>query len=275
MSDEGGHEEGSWWEKYAIPAGHAAVGAWEAGGEHLVKAFEGAGASAHAAESMAGMASPAVKAIPYVGAALGTGQALYHGNEMLKHTDQADGGYANNQFYTEMGEATLGGAGAVASFCPAASLYLGAGELAVNGLGWASGKLFGDEYGFSAGSVVGAAEHGVKDAAQWVGNGGVQRTAGAAYDAVSGAAGTAYDAASGAASTAVNAVSDTASTAYNAVSGAASGAYDAASGAASTAVNAVSSGASTAYNAVADTASSAYNTASDAVGGAVDAVASW
>jgi hypothetical protein len=177
---EGGGHEGGFWEKYVLPVAHAGAAAWEVGGHAAQHAFEHVGLSAGEAGAIAGTTGTVAKALPYLGMGIGLGQAGYHGYEMMQHTDQSDGSYSNNEFYTEMGEATLGGAGAVASFCPPAALYLAGGELALNGLGAASGAIFGDDYSFSAGSVVGGIEHGVHDAAVGIGQG-----ASAAWDAAS------------------------------------------------------------------------------------------
>lgn len=166
---EGGGGGGGFVEKYLMPIAHMGEAAWHMGGHAAEHAFQHAGATAQEASAIAGTASPLFKALPYVGAALGGGQAAYHGYEMMQHTDQAQGSYANNEFYTEMGEATLGAGGAVASFCPPAALYLGAGELALNGLGALSGAVLGDDYSFSAGSVVGGIEHGIADAGAAIG----------------------------------------------------------------------------------------------------------
>ncbi|MCE9574194.1 MAG: hypothetical protein K8W52_13690 [Deltaproteobacteria bacterium] len=150
MAEHEGGGAGGFLEKYILPAAHVA--------EHFAEPLMHSGVGATVG-----------KALPFLGAAIGGGQAAYHGYEMMQHTDQAQGSYANNEFYTEMGEATLGGAGAAASFCPPAALYLGAGELALNGLGALSGAVLGDDYSFSAGSVVGGIEHGVADAGAAIG----------------------------------------------------------------------------------------------------------
>jgi hypothetical protein len=157
----GGEEQESWWQKavnfgtnYVSPAMHAFEKPLEEG--------------LNAAPGFLGPTGKVVaEKLPFIGAAIGGGSALYHSHEAANTADNGTWG-SHNEHWNHVGEATLGGASAAASFCPPAALYLGAGELAANGLGAASGAvgnginhLFGThlDTGFSAGSLVGQAEH--------------------------------------------------------------------------------------------------------------------
>ena len=106
------------------------------------------------------------KYLPWVGTGIGVGQFGYHAHEAANTED--NGNYVNNQHWNQVGEASLGAIGAAASWCPPAALYLGAGEIATDALGWGAGmtgeginSLFGTnlDLGFSAGSMVGGIEH--------------------------------------------------------------------------------------------------------------------
>ena len=47
----------------------------------------------------------------------------------MDHTDEINGGYMHNQFWGNMGDATIGGLhAAIGSWCPVAEMYLDAGE---------------------------------------------------------------------------------------------------------------------------------------------------
>jgi hypothetical protein len=127
-----------------------------------------------------GMLNPAMAAdMPGLGVAAGGMQAVGHGIEAARHVDEIDGGYQNNQFWTETGSATLGAASAIAALDPTgiSSLYVGGTQLALDGLGSLSGWALGDDYRFTAGSAVGALEHGLFDTGQAIASGGM-----AAYD---------------------------------------------------------------------------------------------
>jgi hypothetical protein len=127
---------------------------------------------------------------PFMGALAGTSQAIGHGIEASRHTDQIDAGYQNNQFWTESGKATWGAASALASANPVAGLYVGGAKLGLDLLGGASG-LIGDginavagthlDTGFSAGSVVGGIEHLAYDGGRAAVN-GVTSAASDAYN---------------------------------------------------------------------------------------------
>jgi hypothetical protein len=135
-----------------------------------------------------GMLNPELAAsTPGLGVAAGGMQMIGHGIEAAKHVDEIDKGYQNNQFWTETGNATLGGANALAALDPTgiSSLYVGGTQLALDGVGALSGAIFGEDYRFSAGSAIGAAEHAVFDTGQAIGQGAM---------AVGGALSDGYDA---------------------------------------------------------------------------------
>ena len=186
------------------PLAHVKHAAWELTQEGLKDTYKEFGNTAGVAAQEAKMASPLAKAMPFVGAGIGAAQFGYHGYEAYQHRDEINGGYADNEFWKNTGEATLGGAGAIASFCPPAALYLGAGELALNTVGGIAGAI-NPKYGFSAGSAVGAAEHlaydGVNTAVEHgthsVG-GGIGGVAGGIMGSVLGPAGVIAGAAGGA-----------------------------------------------------------------------------
>jgi hypothetical protein len=119
-----------------------------------------------------------------VGSLLG---AAGHATEAFaKHYDQADGDYCGNDFYNELGTATLDGADAACDFFDptgVSGLALGAAELGVDALGTVSGwvgDLVGADTSFSAASAIGGAEHLIHDGAV-----GIYDGVGAAWDAVS------------------------------------------------------------------------------------------
>jgi hypothetical protein len=126
-------------EEFLSPALHAA--------HPLIEAAEGAGGMLGTAGKFAG------KYLPGVGCAMGVGTALHQGYEAIHSSGE--------ERWDHIGNAVMGGAGAVASFCPPAAAYLGAGELAVNGAGAASGALGGPK--FSAGGLVGQGLHSMYD----------------------------------------------------------------------------------------------------------------
>lgn len=138
---------------------------------------------------------PGAANIPGLGIAAGAASAIGHGVEAARHIDEIDGGYQNNQFWTEAGWATVGGLNAVAAADPTgvASAAVGLGTFALDGIGALAGMIGGEDYRFSAGSAIGAAEHliydggraaigaigdgigaigsGIGSAASWAGNG--------------------------------------------------------------------------------------------------------
>lgn len=140
-----------------------------------------------------GMLNPEMAAsMPGLGVAAGSMQAIGHGIEAARHIDEIDGGYQNNQFWTETGSATLGALSAAAALDPTgvSSLYVGGTQLALDGIGALSGWALGEDYRFTAGSAVGALEHGLFDTGQAIASGGM-----AAYDwATNGGPGRAMDA---------------------------------------------------------------------------------
>lgn len=141
-----------------------------------------------------GMLNPEMASeMPGLGVAAGSMQAIGHGIEAARHVDEIDGGYQNNQFWTETGNATLGAANAIAALDPTgiSSLYVGGTQALLDGAGWLSGTLLGEDYRFSAGSAVGALEHGIFDTGQAIGEGamalgsGIGNAASGAWNAVS------------------------------------------------------------------------------------------
>jgi hypothetical protein len=144
---------------------------------------------------------PGLSNMPGIGIAAGAASAVGHGIEAARHVDEIDGGYQNNQFWTEAGWATVGAANAIAAADPTglASLYVGGTTFALDGLGALSGMVLGEDYRFSAGSAIGALEHGVFDTGQaiaagavgaydWATSGGPGRALGAVGDGIGTAA---------------------------------------------------------------------------------------
>jgi len=145
---------------------------------------------------------PGAANYPGIGIAAGAASAVGHGIEAARHVDEIDGGYQNNQFWTEAGWSTIGAANAIAAADPTglASLYVGGTTFALDGLGALSGAVLGEDYRFSAGSAVGALEHGAFDTGQAIAAGGM-----AAYDwATDGGPGRALDSVGSGLSTAGN-----------------------------------------------------------------------
>ena len=151
----GGHHEAPLWERL-LGWGNAGVHAVEKKGLELMHEVPALEHSAHVLH----------KYLPYVGTAVGVGQFGYHAHEAANTPD--NGSYTNNEHWTHTGEATLGAAGAAASWCPIAAAYLGGGELALDGLGagmgWVGDKINKNfhtdlDLHFTAGSVVGGIEH--------------------------------------------------------------------------------------------------------------------
>ena len=176
---------------------------------------------------------------PGLGVAAGAMTAVGHGVEAYRHRDEIDGGYQNNQFWTETGYATFGAANALAALDPTgiASLYVGGTQLALDGLGALSGAVLGEDYRFTSGSAVGAAEHLAFDSGQWLAQEGMQ-----AGHWVGENAPRAWNAATSAVGNAATAVGNTASNAWNGATHMASGALDTVGNAASSAGSAISRG---------------------------------
>lgn len=143
--------------------------------------------------------------VPGLGVAAGLAGVAGHGAAAWQHRDEIDGGYQNNQFWNEAGYTTLAGLNAAAALDPTgiSSLYVGAGSLALDGLGALSGAVLGDDYRFNAGSAVGAAEHLVFDTGQAIGQGAM-----AAGGAIADGASSAWHGAENLASGAGNAISN-------------------------------------------------------------------
>ena len=184
------------------------VGGFLNGASELAQGKIGAGLGDLGAAAMSGVGflNPEMAAdVPGLGVAAGAMTAVGHGYEAYQARGEIDKGYQNNNFWTESGNATLGAAGAAASFCPPAALYLGAGQLALDGAGALAGAIGGEKYRFSAGSVVGGAEHLAYDTAQSTYHnatssvgGGIGAVAGGVMGSVLGPAGTLAGAAGGA-----------------------------------------------------------------------------
>jgi len=160
------------------------------------------GASVTNFASMFGGSTLGEGAMSGLGIAGGAMQFLGHGAEALQHTDQIDAGYQNNQFWTEAGNATLGGANALAALDPTgvASLYVAGTQMALDGIGTVAGWINPD-WGFSAGSAIGGAEHLIFDSGQ----------------ALAAGASKAWDATSDFASSAVDSIGSAASSAWDTV----------------------------------------------------------
>ena len=111
--------------------------------------------------------------VPGLGVAAGLSAAIGHAGEAMKHTDEINKGYRNNQFWTEAGWATMGGLNAAAALDPTgtSSLVVGGAGLLLDGLGTVAGAIGGQDYAFDAGSVVGGAEHLAFDTGQAIASG--------------------------------------------------------------------------------------------------------
>lgn len=226
--------------------------------------------------------------MPGLGVAAGAANMIGYGAEAARHIDQIDGGYQNNEFWQNAGWSTIGGLNAAAALDPTgiSSLYVGGGTLALDGIGALAGWI-NPEWGFDAGSAVGAAEHLVFDTGQAIGQGAMwagEHIADGASAAWSGAknlasnvgtgvgnaarnvwhgAGNLANRAGGALSRGANAVSNAASNVGHGISNAATNVWNGASNVASRATNAVSNVANRATSAVSNAASNTWNAVAD------------
>jgi hypothetical protein len=186
----------------AVGGGIGAVGNFLLGASEMQQG-QMAGGAGDMIASAANLATAMGATGPGAGLIGGGAQFIGHGIEALQHTDQIDAGYQNNQFWSEAGNATLGGANALAALDPTgvSSLYVAGTQMALDGIGTVAGWINPD-WGFSAGSAIGGAEHLIFDSGQALAAGASQ-----AWDATSDFAGSAVDSIGSAASSAWDTVS--------------------------------------------------------------------
>ncbi|HKA88639.1 MAG TPA: hypothetical protein VKE22_13305, partial [Haliangiales bacterium] len=172
----GGHEGGEGGGKHEEEGGLGAIGTlmhWMGIGSHVAEGakpwlevghlvHEGKGifdALGHvgAAEAASVASKGTGGLLPYLGAVTGTIQAGVEGYEAYENF--AKEGYHSDKAWTNVGGATLGAAGAAVTFIPGYGPLIGAGlaagEMAADAGGWAMGKAFGKDAGFSSNQMVG------------------------------------------------------------------------------------------------------------------------
>jgi len=227
--------------------------------------------------------------MPGLGVAAGAANAIGYGAEAMRHTDQIDGGYQNNEFWQNAGWSTIGGLQSVAALDPTgiSSLYVNGGTLALDGIGSLAG-LINEDWRFDAGSAVGAAEHLVFDTGQAIGQGAMwagEHIADGASRAWSGAKNLASTVGTGignAASTVGHGISDAATNVWNGAGnlanragGAISRGASAVGDAASSVGRGISNTATNVWNGAGNVANRATNAVSNAASNTWNAVADW
>ena len=107
-----------------------------------------------------GLASMVTDSVPYLSTAGNAVSAAGHAMEAYNASDQMNGDWTGNKFWTETGAATLGGINTLASLDPTgiSTLTSSAVQGGVNLLGSGLGWLSGGSLGFSAASATGATE---------------------------------------------------------------------------------------------------------------------
>ncbi len=113
------------------------------------------------ASNILSMSPPIAAQVPLLGTIGGAAQAAGHAQSAYQLAGERDTGWAGNPFWNEVGATGLGAVNAAASLDPTgvSSMIAAGGSAALNSAGALSGRLLGEDYGFSATSAVGAGAH--------------------------------------------------------------------------------------------------------------------